>query len=62
VNVGVAQGTSVWLDVITASGRTHSDLDMSGGPAGGGQPDLALTLRTASGDIDIHRVVASAAA
>lgn len=62
LNVGVAQGTSVWLDVITASGRTRSDLDMSGGQAAGGQPDLSLTLRTASGDIDIHRVVVSATA
>jgi DUF4097 and DUF4098 domain-containing protein YvlB len=62
LNVGVAQGTSVWLDAITVSGRTLSDLDMSGGPAAGGRPDLALTLRTASGDIDIHRVVARAAA
>jgi DUF4097 and DUF4098 domain-containing protein YvlB len=62
VSVGVAQGTSVWLDVLTASGRTRSDLDVSEAPAAGGQPDLTVALRTASGDIDIYRVVAPATA
>jgi DUF4097 and DUF4098 domain-containing protein YvlB len=61
MSVGIAQGTRVWLDVATASGRTLSDLDVTASAAGG-QPDLTLALRTASGDIDIHRVAMPAAA
>lgn len=59
VSIGVATGTRVWLDLNTLSGRTRSDLDMTGDtPAG----DLELTLqvRTMSGDIDIHRIPATA--
>lgn len=60
VSVGVPAGTSVWLDLSTASGSTRSDLAMSGeAPAGGAQ--LGLSVRTASGDIDVHRVLAVAA-
>jgi hypothetical protein len=62
MSVGVAQGTRVWLDAVTASGRTRSDLDVTSAPAGGGEPELTLALRTASGDIDIHRVALPAAA
>src|SRR5690606_12463897 len=54
VSVGVPAGTGVWLDITTASGSTHSDLAMSGeAPPNGAK--LALTVRTASGDIHIHR-------
>ncbi|OLB73689.1 MAG: hypothetical protein AUI14_25540 [Actinobacteria bacterium 13_2_20CM_2_71_6] len=57
VRVGVPAGTSVWLDLVTASGSTRSDLDYLGdaGPAGG-TPDLNLHVRTASGDIELRRV------
>lgn len=57
VTVGVAAGTGVWLDVVTASGSTANDLAMGGQPAGG-QPaaTLELRVRTASGDIRIRRV------
>jgi hypothetical protein len=62
VVVGVAQGTSVWLDVDTASGRTRNDLDMGAAPPADGQAQLTLAIRTASGNVDIGRAVVPAAA
>lgn len=57
VSVGVVAGTGVWLDLITMSGATHSDLAVGGDPApGGGTPALTVQVRTASGDIEIRRV------
>jgi hypothetical protein len=55
VSVGVAAGTGVWLDLNTASGTTSSDLAMSGEPAEGAR--LELRIRSASGDIDVHRAM-----
>jgi hypothetical protein len=57
VEVGVAAGTGVWLDVSTVSGSTVNELSM-GGEAGGSaaRPPLRLRIRTASGDIAIRRV------
>jgi hypothetical protein len=62
VSVGVAQGTSVWLDVNTTSGRARNGLDMAANPPADGQAQLTLAIRTASGDIDIRRAVARVAA
>jgi hypothetical protein len=62
VSIGVATGTGVWLDLTTLSGDTHTDLAM---PEGGGDQStatLSLVVRTASGDIDVHRATATAAA
>jgi DUF4097 and DUF4098 domain-containing protein YvlB len=67
IEVGVAAGTGVWLDVSTASGDTVNELRMSGTPGLGtpttGTSDeaqsgaaLELRVRTASGDIHIRRV------
>jgi hypothetical protein len=55
VSIGVAAGTGVWLDLDSASGDTHSDLSMSEGTANPGGATLTLQVRTASGDIDVHR-------
>jgi Toastrack DUF4097 len=52
--VGVPAGTSVWLDLNTASGSTNSDLTMTGAPSQGAQ--LNIQVRTASGDITLRRV------
>lgn len=53
VTVGVTPGTGVWLDLITVSGDTRSDLEMSPGePAAA---TVSLQVRTASGDIHVHR-------
>lgn len=58
VSIGVAAGTGVWLDLNTASGSTSSDLAMGGaGPEGTQQATLELRVRTASGDIDVHRAL-----
>jgi hypothetical protein len=61
VEVGVPAGTSIWLDVSTAGGRTRSDLQqLAGGPANG-KADLNLHVSTASGDINLRRVAPAAA-
>jgi len=58
VSVGVAAGTGVWLDLNTASGSTTSDLAMGGAaPQGTQEATLELRVRTASGDIDVHRAM-----
>lgn len=58
VSVGVAAGTGVWLDLNTASGSTTSDLAMGGGaPEGTREAALELRVRSASGDIDVHRAM-----
>ncbi|MCO8270088.1 DUF4097 domain-containing protein [Actinoplanes sp. TRM 88003] len=56
VQVGIQAGAGVWLDVSTASGRTITDLTQPevAPPAPGG-PAVELTVRTASGDIHLHR-------
>ncbi len=59
VSVGVAPGTGVWLDLNTASGSATSDLTMGG--AGDQTAALELRIRTASGDIDVHRNLRAAA-
>lgn len=59
VSVGVPAGTRVWLDLSTASGSTRSDLNMSAAPPAEGAT-LNLTVRTASGDINVHRVLTPA--
>jgi DUF4097 and DUF4098 domain-containing protein YvlB len=55
VTVGVARGTRVWLDLVTVSGHTATDLAMAEAAPGGGSPDLTIQIRTASGDINVHR-------
>ncbi len=54
VTVGVAPGTSVWLDLNTAGGHSITDLASHGesDPAG---TALEIRVRTASGTIRIHR-------
>ena len=59
VSVGVPRGRRVWLDLSTASGSTRSDLAMANEPPAEGA-QLTLTVRTASGDIDIHRTLIAA--
>jgi hypothetical protein len=61
VSVGVAPGTGVWLDLTSMSGDTRTDLAM---PEGGDQSAAILTVqvRTASGDIHVHRATVRAAA
>lgn len=55
VSVGVQRGTRVWLDLLTASGYTRTDLEMTEAAPAGDAPDLTVQVRTASGDIEVHR-------
>src|SRR5690606_25861423 len=57
VSIGVTSGTGVWLDLNTFSGRTSSDLTLSG-DAPPADHQLTIQVRTMSGDIDVHRVPA----
>jgi DUF4097 and DUF4098 domain-containing protein YvlB len=55
VEVGVAEGASVWLDLYTMSGGTRSDLPISDSAPTGGVAALNLSVRTTSGDIKVRR-------
>jgi DUF4097 and DUF4098 domain-containing protein YvlB len=58
VRVGVAPGTGVWLDLDTASGKSTSDLTNHGDVPPADKPtNLQLRVRTASGDIHVHRAL-----
>jgi DUF4097 and DUF4098 domain-containing protein YvlB len=60
VQVGVAAGTGVWLDVSTVSGSASNELAMGAdAPAAGTAATLQLRIRTVSGDIHIHRAAAT---
>ena len=54
VEIAVARGTRVYLDISSTTGDTVSELDMSD-PSTGGGPDLDLQVNTVSGDIRIVR-------
>lgn len=53
VEVGMAQGVRVFLDLASTSGDTSCDLDMSDGA--GGDADAELHVATVSGDIRVVR-------
>lgn len=53
IQVGVARGTRVWLDLRSTSGETVSELEASDGAESGSALELHVT--TVSGDIRIHR-------
>jgi Putative adhesin len=58
LDIGIVRGVSVWLDVRSMSGDTSSDLESAEGPPGEG-PSIELRANTVSGDIRIHRTVAT---
>jgi DUF4097 and DUF4098 domain-containing protein YvlB len=58
VGVGVAERTAAKLDLTTASGAVSNLLKPSDGPADCDET-LLIHVRTASGDIDIHRAVST---
>jgi DUF4097 and DUF4098 domain-containing protein YvlB len=59
VAVGVGEGTAARLDVTTASGNVTSRLQPADGPETGDET-LVIQVRSASGDIRIHRAPAAA--
>lgn len=54
VVLGIPDGTPVWTDVSTVTGRITSDLRSAGEPAEG-QDHVELRARTASGDITLQQ-------
>jgi DUF4097 and DUF4098 domain-containing protein YvlB len=54
VTIGVANGTAVYLDVVTGSGETRSSLDGTAAPTDGEQT-VELNVRTGSGDVVLQR-------
>jgi putative adhesin len=59
VEICVAEGTSVWLDLSSVSGATVSDLNVSDAAPAGGTATLTLHARAVSGDISVRRAVAA---
>ncbi|ORV10357.1 DUF4097 family beta strand repeat-containing protein [Mycobacterium celatum] len=58
VEVGVPEGSAARLDIVTGSGVITNRLEPSGGPEEGDET-LSVKVRTGSGDVDIHRAVAT---
>jgi DUF4097 and DUF4098 domain-containing protein YvlB len=58
VGVGVVEGTAAQLDLMSGSGAVTNLLESAAGPAEG-DDTLLIHVRTGSGDIDIHRAVAT---
>ena len=54
VSVGIAEGTAARLDINTGSGVVTNTLQPSEGP-GQGEETFVTQVRSASGDVDIHR-------
>lgn len=54
VRIGVPEGTPVWTDISTLSGRMRSDLTPVGAPDEG-QDHLEIRATTASGDITLQQ-------
>ena len=57
ITVGVARGATVWMDVGTLSGETHSDLEPVDGASADREVDLRLKASSTSGDIRLQRAV-----
>ena len=56
VEIGVATGTGVWLDLESLSGRSVHDLAVQGPtPPDAAPTTLEVRVRTASGDIRVYR-------
>jgi hypothetical protein len=53
IEVGIAEGTSTWVDAGTQYGRVRNSLEATAGPEAGER--LEIRARTSFGDIDIHR-------
>lgn len=58
VEIGVPEGSAARLDIMTGSGLITNRLEPAGGPEDGDET-LTVKVRTGSGDVDIHRAVAT---
>jgi DUF4097 and DUF4098 domain-containing protein YvlB len=54
VDLGVAEGTAIWLDIHTMTGDVDVEQEMGSEPQDG-QPTLELRVNTLSGDVNVHR-------
>jgi DUF4097 and DUF4098 domain-containing protein YvlB len=54
IDIGIAAGTSAWVDAGTQYGRVRNALEPGGGPEAPGEK-VEIRARTSFGDIDIHR-------
>jgi DUF4097 and DUF4098 domain-containing protein YvlB len=61
VLVRVRRGATVWLDVRSISGDTHSELDVGDGPPADSGDVMELRVTTVSGDVRIERAATTAA-
>ena len=59
VDVGVRDGSAVWLDLDTKFGRVDNELDASSSP-GPTDDVVEVHAHTSYGDITVHRVLATA--
>jgi len=57
IDVGVRNGVAAWLDLNTAFGKVHNDLDATDRPTPG-EDTVELKARTAYGDITVRHAAA----
>lgn len=58
LRIGIARGSTVWVDAKSLSGETTSDLDVGGDPPDIDGPHIDLQATSMSGDIHIARAAA----
>jgi hypothetical protein len=58
VEVGVPEGTPVWLDLETRLGHVRNDLNEAE-PPGPGEGSVEIHAHTSMGDVTVHRVLAT---
>lgn len=54
IDIGIAEGTSAWVDAGTTYGRVRNSLEAADGPGAAGEK-VEIRARTSFGDIHIHR-------
>jgi DUF4097 and DUF4098 domain-containing protein YvlB len=55
IEVGVKQGSKVWIDARSMSGETSSDLEVSDTPSEGDGPLVEIRATALSGDVTVKR-------
>ena len=55
VQIGIRQGSSVYIDASSMSGDMSSELDVSDTPPESGGPSVDFRARTMSGDVTVRR-------
>jgi Toastrack DUF4097 len=55
VEVGIRQGSKVYIDASSMSGDMSSELDVTDAPSGSDGPNIDFRARTMSGDVTVRR-------